>query len=52
MVHIHDGILLGYWKECTWISSNEVDETGAYCIIEWSQKENHQNSIVTHIYGI
>ena len=30
VVHIHNGILLSYLKECIWISSNEVDETGAY----------------------
>ena len=36
-VHIHNGILLSYWKECIWISSNEVDETGAY-YTELSQK--------------
>ena len=30
VVHIHNGILLSYLKECILISSNEVDETGAY----------------------
>ena len=30
VVHIHNGILLSYLKECIQISSNEVDETGAY----------------------
>ena len=30
VVHIHNGIFLSYWKEHVWISSNEVDETGAY----------------------
>ena len=30
VVHIHNGILLNYLKEHTWVSSNEVDETGAY----------------------
>ena len=34
-----------------WISSNEVDETGAY-YTEWSQKQKHQCSILMHIYGI
>ena len=33
------------------ISSNEVDETGAY-YTEQSQKEKHQFSILMHIYGI
>ena len=31
------------------MSSNEVDETGAY-YTEWSQKEKHQYSILMHIY--
>ena len=29
-----------------------MDETGAYYIAEVSQKEKHQYSILTHIYGI
>ena len=29
VVHIHNGILLSYNKECIWVSSNEVDETEA-----------------------
>ena len=34
------------------MSSNEVDETGAY-YTEWSKSERkHQYSILTHIYGI
>ena len=38
VVGIHNGILLSYWKECIWISSNEVNETGAY-YTEWSKSE-------------
>ena len=38
VVHIHSGILLSYKKECIWVSSNEVHETGA-CYIEWSKSE-------------
>ena len=38
VVHLHNGISLSYWKECIWISSNEVDETGAY-YTEWSKLE-------------
>ena len=38
MVHIHNGILLSYQKECIWVSSNEVGETGAY-YTEWSKSE-------------
>ena len=39
MVHIHNVILLSYKKECIWVSSNEVDETGAYYYTEWSKPE-------------
>ena len=39
-------------KKHIWISSNEVDETGAYLQSEVSQKEKHQYSILTHIYEI
>ena len=38
VVHILNGILLGYKKECIWVTSNEVDETGAY-YMEWSKSE-------------
>ena len=38
MVHIHNGILFICKKECIWVSSNEVGETGAY-YIEWSKSE-------------
>ena len=38
MAHIHNGVLLGHEKEYIWISSNEVDETGAY-YTEWSKPE-------------
>ena len=51
MVYVHNGILLSYYKECIWISSNEVDETGAK-YTEWSKSEKYQYSILMHIYGI
>ena len=38
LVHIHNGVLLSHLKEYIWISSNEVDETGAY-YTEWSKPE-------------
>ena len=38
VVHIHNGILLSYKKEHIWVSSNKVDETGAY-YTEWSKPE-------------
>ena len=43
--------LFSYKKELVWVSSDEVYEIGAY-YTEWSQKEKHQCSILTHIYGI
>ena len=30
MVHIHNEVLHSYKKEHIWVSSNEVDETGAH----------------------
>ena len=49
---VHNGILLSYKKEHIWISSNEVDETGA-CYTEWNKSERERQilSIDTH-YGI
>jgi len=38
VVHVHNEILLSYKKEHIWVSSNEVDETGAY-YTEWSKSE-------------
>ena len=52
VVHIYNGVLLSHEKEYIWISSNEVDETGAD-YTEWSKPERKtQYSILTHIYGI
>ena len=30
VVHIQNGLLFSYKKECIWVSSNEMDATGAY----------------------
>ena len=38
VVHVHNGLLLSYRKEHIWVTSNEVDETGA-CNTEWSKSE-------------
>ena len=38
VVHIHNGILFSYKKERIWVSSNEMDEAGAY-YTEWSKSE-------------
>ena len=37
-VVVHNGILLSYKKECIWVTSNKVNETGAY-YTEWSTAE-------------
>ena len=52
VVHIHNGILLSYKKEQIWVNSNEVDELERIIQSEVSQKEKHQYSRLTHIYGI
>ena len=49
------GILLSYKKECTWVSSNEVDETGAH-YTEWSKSERkrqilHINAYIWNLEG-
>ena len=40
---------LSYWKESIWISSNEVDETGAY-YTEWSKPERKTPIQYTNAY--
>ena len=52
VVHIHNGILLSYKKECIWVSSNEGMKLEPIIQNEVSQKEKHQYSILMHIYGI
>ena len=52
VVHTHNGVLLSHKKGRVWVSSDEVDETGAY-YTEWSKPEReHQYSILARIYGI
>ena len=53
VVHIHSGILLSYKKKNTfesilirWMKLEPIIQS------EVSQKEKHQYSILTHIYGI
>ena len=52
MVHIHNGILLSYKKDTfetvlmRWMKLEPIIQS------EVSQKEKHQYSILTHIYGI
>ena len=49
VVHMHHGILLRYLKKCIWISSNEVDETGAY-YTEWSKSERERQIVYDLTY--
>ena len=52
VVHIHNVILLSYKKECFWVRSKEVDETGAY-YIEWSKSERETpTQYIKHVYGV
>ena len=49
VVHIHNGILLSYKKERIWLSSNEVDETGAYST-ELSKSERETPILYINAY--
>ena len=49
VVHIHNGILLNYKKQHFWVSSNEVDETGAY-YIELSKSERETQKLYINAY--
>ena len=51
MVHIHNGILLSHKKEHIWVSSNEVDETGAY-YTQWSKSERQIPYINRYIWNL
>ena len=53
VMHIHNRILLSYKKECIWVFSNEVDETGAY-YTEWSKSERETpiQYINTYIWNL
>jgi len=49
VVHIHNGVLLSYKKEHMWVSSNQVDETGAY-YTEWNKSE--RNTPIQYINSV
>ena len=49
VVHIHNGILPSYKKKCIWVSSNEVDETGA-CSTKWNKSERERQILYISIY--
>ena len=48
-LHLHNGVLLSYKKERIWVSSNEVDETGAY-YTEWSKSERKTPTLHINAY--
>ena len=50
VVHIHNGVLLSYKKEHIWVSSNEVDEPGAY-YTEWSKPERERQIVYVNAYA-
>ena len=52
VVHMHNGLLLSYKKECIWVSSNKWVKLEPIAQSEVSQKEKHQHSILTHICEI
>ena len=53
VVHTHNGILLNYEKECIWVRSNEVDETGAYYTERSkSEKERQILCINAHVWNL
>ena len=45
----YNAILLSYKKEHIWVSSNKVDETGAY-YTEWSKSERETPVQFTNAY--
>ena len=49
VIHIHNGILLSYKKECIWVNSNEVDEPRAD-YTDWSRSERKRQIMYINIY--
>ena len=52
VIHIHNGILLSYEKNAFESVLMRWMKLGPIIQSEVSQKEKHQFSIITHIYGI
>ena len=52
VLHVHNGILLNYKKECIWSVLMRWMKLEPIKQSEISQKEKHQYSILNHIYGI
>ena len=48
VVHIHNGVLLSRQKEYIWISSDEMDETGA----DHKSSFKHSSRVIFLVYGL
>ena len=49
VVHINNGMLLSYEKEHIWVSSNDLDEIGAY-YTDWSKSERETSILYINTY--
>ena len=49
VVDTHNGILLSYKKEPIWVSSNEMDEPGAY-YTKWNMSERERQVLYIKTY--
>ena len=49
VVHIYNGILLNYKKECIWVSSNEVDKPRVF-YTEWNKSEREKQILYINTY--
>ena len=49
VVHIYNGILLSYEKECIRVSPNEVDEPRTY-YTEWNKSERKRQMLYINAY--
>ena len=44
VVHVYNGLLLSYKKECIWVRPNAVDEPRAY-YTQWSKSERERQML-------
>ena len=50
VAHKYSGILLSHKKECSWVSSSEMDEPGAYYTeLSKSEREKHDPKGYMHL---
>ena len=53
VAHKYSGILLSHKKECSWVSSSEMDEPGAYYTeLSKSEREKQVSYINTYIWNL